>query len=167
MDSDHERYVLPGRNNRFTEIAAAMGISQLRCVPGFLEIRRRIAALYDRLLIPSDLFRPVQPGAGSVPSYWRYVLTPKVPLEREHLRECLASDGISIDWAYDPPLHLQPVFRDLLATQPGMLPRSENLLSKHFCLPIHARLRPEDAEYAGARLLHHCSQLIDRMRIAK
>ena len=155
MGSRDEQYVLPGRNNRFTEIAAAMGLSQLRCLPDFLDQRRRIAAVYDELLLRSELFVPVLAGEGSSPSYWRYVAMPTVKLNRELLRDLLAKDKIYIDWAYDPPLHLQPVYRDLLGTQPGMLPRAEAILSRHVCLPIHARMRDVDAEYVVEQLLHH------------
>jgi perosamine synthetase len=157
MGSRDERYLIPGRNNRFTEIAAAMGLSQLRSLPGFLEQRRRVAEVYDELLLRSELFVPLLASEGSKPSYWRYVAMPTVNLNRERLRDELAQDKISIDWAYDPPLHLQPVYRELLGTKPGMLPKAEDILSRHICLPIHARLREIDAEYVVDRLLHHTS----------
>lgn len=157
MGSRDERYVLPGRNNRFTEIAASMGISQLRSLPEFLSARRRIAEVYDELLLASELFLPLLANDGSRPSYWRYVATPTANIDRVALRDKLATDKIIIDWAYDPPLHLQPVYRDLLGTRPGMLPRSEDILSRHICLPMHAQLRPEDAEYVVERLIRHAS----------
>src|SRR6185503_19838657 len=59
MNNPLESYVRPGRNNRFTEIAAAMGLSQLRCLPGFLSTRRRVAAIYDESLLASELFVPL------------------------------------------------------------------------------------------------------------
>ena len=159
MEKRDELYRLPGRNNRFTEVAAAMGSSQLRSLPEFLAQRRRLAALYDEHLLKSELFMPLLPEDGSVPSYWRYVATPTVAVDRRELRDALAADKITIDWAYDPPLHLQPVYQETLGTRPGLLPRSERLLSQHICLPIHARMREIDAEYVVARVLHHVSSL--------
>jgi perosamine synthetase len=160
-DLDHrdERYVLPGRNNRFTEIAAAMGLSQLRTLPEFLARRRAVASVYDDILLNSELFIPVLAEDGSAPSYWRYVATPTVGVDRVQLRDRLAQDKITIDWAYDPPLHLQPVFQQTMGTKPGMLPRSESILSRHICLPVHARMRNEDAEFVAQRLLHHTRAL--------
>src|SRR6185503_6614360 len=70
LDSREERYVLPGRNNRFTEIAAAMGLSQLRSLPEFLSTRRRVASIYDEMLLSSELFVPLLAEDGIVPSYW-------------------------------------------------------------------------------------------------
>ena len=159
MNNRNETYVLAGRNNRFTEIAAAMGLSQLRCLPAFLDQRRRVAAIYDELLLGSEVFVPLLATGESLPSYWRYVATPTVDINRVELRDRLAADGIAIDWAYDPPLHLQPVFRQKLGTQPGMLPHSEQILARHICLPIHARMRDCDAEFVAERLLFHAHSL--------
>jgi perosamine synthetase len=159
LDQPQEIYAVPGRNNRFTEIAAAMGLSQLRSLPEFLARRREVAAIYDRLLAESELLRPLLPAAGSVPSYWRYTVIPLLPFDRESLRDALQKEGISTDWPYDPPMHLQPSFRKLLGTAPGMLPVSEEVLSQHFCLPMHSRLRDIDAEYVVDRLLHHSVRL--------
>src|SRR6185295_9056710 len=165
MDNRDERYILPGRNNRFTEIAATMGLSQLRCLPNFLERRRHVAEVYDELLLRSELFVPLLADKSSQPSYWRYTAKPTVNLDRVSLRDRLAEDKISIDWAYDPPLHLQPVYRELLGTQPGMLPKSEEILSRHICLPMHARMRDIDAEYVVERLLHHTNAALHKETI--
>lgn len=159
MNNPLESYVLPGRNNRFTEIAAAMGLSQLKCLPEFLNTRRRIAAIYDEVLFASELFVPLIPGDKSTPAYWRYVATPSLKIDRQLLRERLAADGITIDWAYDPPLHLQPVFREMFDINPGLLPKSEEILSRHICLPVHARMRDVDAQFVAERLLHHTRAL--------
>ena len=153
LDAPGELYARAGRNNRFTEIAAAMGLSQLRSLPEFLAVRRRVAAIYDEVLLRSELFVPLLAEDGSAPSYWRYVAMPTVEIDRVALRDRLAADKITIDWAYDPPLHLQPVFQTTMGTHAGMLPRSEDLLSRHICLPVHARMRDEDAEFVAERLL--------------
>ena len=155
LDRQEEVYSVPGRNNRFTEIAAAMGLSQLRSLPDFLETRRAAAATYGHLLAETELFRPITPGPNSVSSYWRYTVTADFPLDRQRLKEAMGADGIDIDWPYTPPLHLQPVFQTMFGNRPGMLPRSEEVLLRHICLPIHARMRESDAEYIVDRLLHH------------
>lgn len=161
LDAPGELYVRAGRNNRFTETAAAMGLSQMRSLPEFLASRRRVAAIYDEMLLGSELFVPLLPEDGSVPAYWRYVAIPTVDIDRVALRDRLAADKITIDWAYDPPLHLQPVFQRTMGTRPGMLPRSENILARHICLPVHARLREQDAEFVAQRLLAHVSEFAE------
>ena len=157
LESDGESYLLPGRNNRFTEIAAAIGLSQLRCLPDFLAARRHAAGVYDELLAENGSFHPIRDGG--VPAYWRYLAMPERPVNRRALKSALEEDGITIDWPYDPPLHLQPVFQRLLGTEPGMLPRSERVMSRHVSLPMHAMLREEDARYVVERLVWHASRL--------
>ncbi|HEU5236166.1 MAG TPA: DegT/DnrJ/EryC1/StrS family aminotransferase [Pyrinomonadaceae bacterium] len=85
--------------------------------------------------------------------------TPTVKVDRMALRDRLAADQITIDWAYDPPLHLQPVYQQTLGTRPGLLSRSEEILSRHICLPVHAQMRAQDAEYVVERLLYHTRAL--------
>ena len=64
----------------------------------------------------------------------------------------MANVGISVDWAYQPALHLQPVFKDLYGYREGMLPKSEDILSRHLCLPCHPRLTDEDATFVAEQL---------------
>lgn len=154
-----ESYNVPGRNNRFTEIAAALGLSQLRSLPQFLKNRRSSAAMYDHLLNTNPFYKPLLPASGSKPSYWRYTIVAEKTFNREALKSLLHQDGIAIDWAYSPTLHLQPVFKELYKTKNGMLPASEKLLQHHLCLPMHARLRREDIEYIVERLSFHSSTL--------
>lgn len=158
LGSPVEEYVRPGRNNRFTEIAAAIGLSQLRCLPDFLAARRAVAATYDKELDDTNFLVPLVAAPTSRPSYWRYTVLLNDPSQRVPLRAALANDGIAVDWAYDPPLHLQPVFRDLYSTAPGMLPIAEEVMSRHICLPVHARLRPDDAAFVANRLREYAGR---------
>ena len=160
MTADTEKYTIPGRNNRFTEIAASMGLSQLRCLPDFLAARRSIAQVYDSYWEERELFRPLERAPASVPSYWRYVLISATAIDRKELKKAALSSGIHIDWPYDPPVHLQPVIQRIMGTRPGMFPRSEEVLSRHICLPIHARLRKADAEYVTDWLDHHLASAV-------
>ncbi len=157
LEAAGENYVLPGRNNRFTEVAAVMGLSQLRCLKDFLARRREVAATYSRCLQGCTGVEPLALPEGGRPSYWRYTVLLQGKTDRAALKSALAADQIGVDWAYDPPMHLQPVFRRLYQTSPGMLPRSEQLLREHLCLPIHARMRTVDAEYVAERLMFHRS----------
>jgi len=61
------------------------------------------------------------------------------------IAEHMAAAGIAVDWAYQPAVHLQPVFRALYGTSEGLLPRTEELLSRHLCLPCHPRMSDDDA----------------------
>ena len=58
--------------------------------------------------------------------------------------------GININWAYDPPLHLQPIYKKLLEVNLG-LKNTEQLMSRHFHLPLHMMIKPKDANYIVKR----------------
>jgi dTDP-4-amino-4,6-dideoxygalactose transaminase len=159
MNAGRELYVRAGRNNRFTEIAGAMGISQLRCLPDFLLARRRAAAVYDGVFRDGPFFHPLLAGPGAVPSYWRYTLVAERPFDRPALRDRLAARGIQVDWPYEPLLHLQPSLRALYGGAAGERPISEDLASRHLCLPMHARLRDEDALYVAESVRDEAKRL--------
>jgi dTDP-4-amino-4,6-dideoxygalactose transaminase len=58
-----ERYPLPGFNYRLTDIQAAIGIEQLRRLPGIVATRRQLAAVYAALLAGmSGVALPVEPS---------------------------------------------------------------------------------------------------------
>src|SRR4051812_41139317 len=58
-----ERYPVPGFNYRLTDIQAAIGIEQLRRLPGIVAARRQLAAAYAALLAGMPgVGRPVEPS---------------------------------------------------------------------------------------------------------
>ncbi len=153
MRADHEIYSDLGTNNRMTEFSAALGLSQLRCLEEFLNARAKIASVYTRMLQDSGgMFTPLALPANSRHSYWRYIVRISDKINRIRLRELLFKKGIVIDWAYDPPLHLQPLFRDRCRTALGDLPVTENAMKYFICLPIHPRMDETDACYIASTL---------------
>ena len=85
-------------------------------------------------------------------------LNPK--LNRKILQKKLYSDyGININWAYDPPLHLQPIYKKLLGSKSVKLKNTEQLMSRHFHLPLHMMIKPKDANYIVKSLID-CSKKI-------
>jgi perosamine synthetase len=145
MQSLSERYVLPGRNVRMTETTALLGRVQFSHLDEFLARRRQVAAIYVRELTGLQGLRLILPEALESSSFWKVPLLLDRSLDRAAISERMAAFGIAVDWAYQPALHLQPVFRDLYGTTEGLLPRTEDLLSRHLCLPCHPRMTDEDA----------------------
>jgi dTDP-4-amino-4,6-dideoxygalactose transaminase len=142
MQLSTERYVLPGRNVRMTEIAALLGRVQLSHLDEFLARRRHLAAIYKREL---EGIRLILPATLESSSFWKVPLLLDRDMDRASIAAHMADEGIAVDWAYEPALHLQPVFRDLYGTAEGLLPRTEDILSRHLCLPCHPRMTDEDA----------------------
>ena len=65
----------------------------------------------------------------------------------------MSENGISIDFAYYPPLHLQPVFKNQKSASEVLLPISEDLLARHICLPCHPGLEDSEVAYVCRTLI--------------
>ena len=145
MQSRLEQYVLPGRNVRMTEVSALLGRVQLSHLKEFLGRRRQVAAIYRHELADLPGIRLIIPKMLESSSFWKVPLLLDTSLNRALITEHMTKAGIAVDWAYQPALHLQPVFRNLYGTTEGMLPRTEDILRRHLCLPCHPRMTNEDA----------------------
>jgi perosamine synthetase len=152
MGSRVERYVLPGRNVRMTEMAALLGRVQFSHLDEFLARRRQIAAIYRQELTGLDGVRLLLPESLESSSFWKVALLLDRSCDRAWVTEQMSSVGVAVDWAYQPALHLQPVFRDQYGTAEGLLPRSEEILSRHLCLPCHPRMTEADGVYVATAL---------------
>lgn len=150
MKAAPELYFRAGTNHRMTEFAAILGLSQLKYLDRFIEHRNKIASFYTESL--SDLNAlgiavPLPCPATVRHSYWRYLVKIGHQVDRNLLKAKMDSKGIAIDWAYDPPLHLQPLFRSLDGNQEGMLPVTEQALKQFVSLPVYANLTIEEASF--------------------
>jgi len=158
LDSPFENYSLPGRNVRLSELNALVGRVQLGHLNEYLGTRKKIANVYiDRLNeIPS--LKLILPTDLSQSSLWKIPIIFHEKINRQKLKEYLYDNGISVDWAYDPALHLQPVFKKLFSTTTGMLTKSESILSRHLCLPCHQNMSEDDGHYV-------CDILIEALEV--
>ena len=165
LNVDTEQYSGIGTNNRMTEIAAIMGRSQLRCLGEFVARRNQVASVYNDIIASSELsvyLRVIASPSKGVHSYWRYIILLDENIDRREFRELMTEDGIPIDWAYYPPLHLQPIFVKLYGNRKGMLPRSEEILEHHVCLPMHVCLEVKDATVIVERFLGNARALLEK-----
>ena len=159
MQSQIERYVLPARNVRMTETSALLGRVQLSHLDEFLVRRRQVAAIYGRELSGQPELRMILPATLDSSSFWKVPLLLDRSLDRASITKLMVAAGVAVDWAYQPALHLQPVFRDLYGTTEGMLPRTEDILSRHLCLPCHPRMTEKDAIYVARTLIDAVSDM--------
>ncbi len=92
-----EEYVTTGFNYRMTDVQAAIGIEQMKRLPGFLEDRRKLAALYRRELKKlSWLEPPYEPDdcRGNWQSY-PVRIRDHAPVSRDELMQHLLDAEIS------------------------------------------------------------------------
>jgi dTDP-4-amino-4,6-dideoxygalactose transaminase len=137
-----EEYVSTGFNYRMTDVQAAIGIEQLKRLPGFLEDRRRIAALYLRRLKDVPWLEPPQDPPtcrGNWQSYPVRVLD-NAPLSRDDLMQRLLDADISTRRGIMNS-HQEPAY---ISKFPLM--RSEQARDSVVLLPIYTGMKEEEAE---------------------
>jgi len=145
--------VAPGFKYNLTDIAAALGIHQLRRAREFRDARARIAAQYDALLADLPLTLPPQPAAGDLHSWHIYVLrlADDAPVGRDAVIEALFAAGIGSSVHYIP-LHQQPYWRERYGLRAEDFPHSQKAYQATFSLPLYSRMTLADAERVAAVL---------------
>jgi len=130
-----------GFNYRITDIQAALGLSQLAKLDGFIERRNAIADRYRELLADVDVGLPPAAPDGWRHGYHLFAVT--VP-DRRRVFDELRAAGIGVQVHY-VPVHHHPVSRDIGA-KPGDLPVCDRVYDGLISLPIHHGLSEPDQE---------------------
>ena len=137
--------VAPGFKYNMTDIAASMGVHQLKKAHVFQQKRARVAALYDEALASLPIIRPPHAGAGDVHSWHLYViqLDNSVAVQRDQFVERMFNQGIGCSVHYIP-LHLHPYWRDTCHLTPEMFPVSQRIYERTLSLPMYSRMTEAD-----------------------
>jgi|SaaInlV_150m_DNA_5_1039734.scaffolds.fasta_scaffold21430_2 perosamine synthetase len=146
-----------GTNQRMTEVQALMGLSQLNNLNDFVIYRNKLANAYNKYLQPlveDGSIRLIKVNHDTmVNAYWRYTVFLKNGQNREEIRKKMEGYSIKIDWAYQPMVHLQPIFKKMYGMREGDLPLSEQLAETHICLPIHLGISMKGVKYISDKFI--------------
>jgi len=149
-----------GYNWRMPEISAAIGLTQLKRLPEIIEKRNKIAKYYDKALKENVNIEPLKIPTNILNNYYKYVAFLDENLDREKLKEKLRAKGVKCSGeVYWPPLHLQPVYRQLLNTKEGDFPNAESACKRMICLPLYTQMTIEDAQYVIEKLREALSEI--------
>ena len=137
--------VAPGFKYNLTDIAAALGLHQLKKAHAFQRRRAAIAAAYDAAFAGLPLLTPPGPPASDTHAWHLYVLrlADDAGVDRDRFIERLFARGIGASVHYIP-LHLQSYWRDRYALAPAMFPHSQNAFERMLSLPIYSRMSDDD-----------------------
>jgi len=137
--------VAPGFKYNLTDLAAAIGIHQLRRADEFQHRREALARGYDEALAGLPLRLPPRPVGGSTHAWHLYVvqLTDAARVARDEVIARMFDAGIGCSVHYIP-LHQQPYWRDRYRLDPARFPNSQLLFERGFSLPIYTRMTDGD-----------------------
>ena len=131
-----------GFNFRLTDLQAALGESQLKKLPQFLQRRRELAARYDYKLAGLPLTRPWQ-HPDTVSAWHLYVV--HVPAEKRlAVFQGLRAAGIYAQIHYIP-VHTQPWYQTL-GFKTGDYPVAESHYASAISLPMYYGLTDADQD---------------------
>lgn len=133
-----------GFNYRMTDIAAALGLSQLNRIEDFLARRREIAATYDEAFADLPITRPWQDP--DTESAWHLYI---IRIDRRRVRrthreifDALRGDGIGVNLHYIP-VYRQPYYRELGFGQ-GYCPNAEAYYAEAISIPMYPALTDDE-----------------------
>jgi UDP-4-amino-4,6-dideoxy-N-acetyl-beta-L-altrosamine transaminase len=141
-----------GFNYRITDMQAALGLSQLDKLDGFLARRRALVTRYQALLAELPLTLPaLQPEAES--AWHLYVVrvqTERLSISHREVFDGLRAAGIGVNVHYIP-VHLQPYYRDL-GFKPGDFPEAEAYYAQAISLPMYPAMTDEQQDFVVDQL---------------
>lgn len=142
----HYEIVAPGFKYNMTDIAASMGIHQLKKATGFQQRRQELAEYYDQELKGLPIQLPPHAPKGDLHAWHLYVirLSPDSHVERDEFIKVMSDKGIGCS-VHFIPLHLHPYWRDTYNLKPDDFPLSLQTYEHAVSLPLYTKMTNEDA----------------------
>ena len=143
--------IAPGYKYNLTDIAAGLGITQLRKVDAFLKRRMQIADRYHEAfqgLNELDLPLAVSGKEGTTHSWHLYVIRlnlQRLRIDRNKFIDELRRRGIGTS-VHFIPLHIHPCYRETYGYKPEDFPVAYETYKRIISLPIYAKMSDGDAE---------------------
>jgi len=136
--------VAPGFKYNMTDIAAAIGIHQLKKLPRFLDKRRHLAKRYFETLVDLPVILPSDDVDGGQHSWHLFVirLQSGASISRDELIQFLNDRGIGTSVHY-VPLHRQPYWRDRYELTNDMFPETDAAYQSMISIPLYTAMSDE------------------------
>ncbi|KZE30271.1 DegT/DnrJ/EryC1/StrS family aminotransferase [Crenobacter luteus] len=138
--------VAPGFKYNMPDIAAAIGIHQLKKIGAFREKREAMAARYDAELAGLPLILPARPTLASDAHAWHLYpvrLKPEAGVGRDDFIAQMAERGIGCS-VHFIPLHRHPVWRDGYGLRNVDFPVADAAFEAEVTLPLYTKMSDAD-----------------------
>ena len=137
-----EQYLELGFNYRMTDIQASVGLVQLAKLPGMVDRRRKIVAVYREELREVPGLIPVAEPEGARSNYQSFWLRlgPEWPMTRNETLQFLADRGIQARRGI-MAAHLEPAYEDFSSLE---LPATTAIAEGSLILPVFHTMTTEE-----------------------
>lgn len=137
--------VAPGFKYNMTDVAAAIGIHQLRKLEKFQRRREELAHRYDEAFRDLSVRRPVHAPFSETHAWHLYVirLDEQSPVSRDEFINEMSAAGIGTS-VHFIPLFLHPYWRDTCNLRPEQFPNAARAFHQVVSLPLYTRMTDGD-----------------------
>ena len=152
----------PGFKYNLPDLAAAIGIAQLKRSDEFLARREKIARAYDEAFagLPGVSVPAVRPGRGHAWHLYVLQIDPEAcAMDRDTLIRKLSERGIGTS-VHFIPLHLHPYYRDKYGYRPDDFPRAHAAFRRLVSLPLFPKMADGDV----ARVISAVRDILEASR---
>lgn len=141
-----------GFNYRMTDIQAALGMSQLERVEGYVSRRLQLADHYNALLADLPVVLPARDdiSRSSAHLYVIRLRLDQIQISHRAVFSELRSRGIGVNLHYIP-IYAQPYY-EAMGFAPGAYPEAERYYASALSLPLYPALSEEDQRTVAASL---------------
>jgi dTDP-4-amino-4,6-dideoxygalactose transaminase len=139
--------IAPGFKYNMTDVAASLGIHQLKKAWAFQKRRAEMAASYDESFKDLPIILPPKALLGDVHAWHLYVIRfrDEVKIARNRFIEIMAEKGIGCS-VHFIPLHIHPYWRDRYSLKQEDFPNAYHAYAKAVSLPLYTRMTNEDQQ---------------------
>ena len=139
--------VEPGFKYNMTDIAASLGIQQLKKAWTFQKKREEMAAIYDEAFRDLPFILPPKAPSSDVHAWHLYVLRfrGEMKISRDRFIELMVEKGIGCS-VHFIPLHLHPYWRDTYNLKPQDFPNALAVYERAVSLPLYTKMTEKDQE---------------------
>ena len=143
----HYEVVAPGFKYNMSDLAAAVGIQQLKKAWRFQAQRQVLAERYNAAFATLPVSLPPQAEADDLHAWHLYVirLRTDAPLQRDEFIQRMAEHGIGCS-VHFIPLHLHPYWRDTYHLKPEDFPAAQAAYECAVSLPLYTRMTEADQQ---------------------
>jgi len=141
-------HVMLGYNYRMTDIQASLGLVQLKRLDWVVEKKVECADYYNEQIntIRGNKIRTPYSAPHATHAYMFYAIKFENKETRDKAILKLEEKLVETRVAF-PPIHLQPLYRNLYGYAEGCLPVTEEVSDTILCLPIYPHINQEQQEY--------------------
>lgn len=138
--------VAPGFKYNMTDIAASIGVHQLKKIADFQKRREWIARQYDEAFSDLPLRIPFVKRPDDIHAWHLYVIQlelESLAIDRNKFIELMSEEGIGTS-VHFIPLHIQPYWRDKYSYKPEDFPIALDVYQRSVSLPIYPKMSDSD-----------------------